>query len=164
MKIQMGIIFIVLILSVFIITSCSGGAPAKKYETSATTNSAEFKDVEGMEWTLVEITRAGNFAAIDRKKLQEDNMGGFFKIIFDENRVSGVGAPNRYFGPYTLSSNNTLNIGALAGTLMAAFRELEELKEGEYLTLLSAVTRWDLRNGKLLLYCGNDAILGYSKL
>jgi heat shock protein HslJ len=140
----------VLVLPVLVFASCAGGASFKGG------SGVEFKDVQGKEWTLQQIKSQGKTVTIDRKKLEANNMSGAFTISFEEDRVSGVGAPNRYFGPYTVSSNNTVNIGLLANTMMAAFYEPEELKENEFLGYLSRAKHWDIRSKKLQLYSANN--------
>jgi len=125
------------------------GAPA--YEVGTI-----FKDVTGKEWVLSEIRSADKTTTINRVKYISENMGDFFTVSFQEDRVAGVGAPNRYFGPYTEGSNRSLTIGNMATTMMMAFREPDELKESEYLAYLSKVTRWDVRDGKLELYTSNS--------
>jgi heat shock protein HslJ len=159
-----GIIKICVIISfmALILVSCAGGGTAN-IETSALSSGAVFKDVEGWKWELTEIVKAGETVVIDRDRLKDEGIGGFFKINFQESTVNGTGAPNSYFGPYTAGKNNALSIGPLASTLMVAFKEAEELKEHEYFTYLSAVTRWDLKNGKLELNDGAGTILRYGQ-
>ena len=139
-------------LSVFIMPmlfSCAGGA-------------ATFNDAAGKEWILTEIRSGGKTVHLDRLKYQADNMGNFYTIIFQDEKVNGIGAPNRYFGPYTTGSGKKLNIGNVASTLMAAFREPEEIKEHEYFAHLANVSRWDIKQGKLELYAGKDTVLIYT--
>jgi len=131
-----------LILPAIVLVSCAGGA--------------QINDAQWKEWTLLEIRSKGKTVAIDRKKLEASNMGGAFTINFEESRVSGMGAPNRYFGPYTFE-NNKLNIGELASTLMAAFYEPEELKEKEFFDYLSKANSLKIKSGKLELYSVNNA-------
>jgi heat shock protein HslJ len=140
-----------LILPTLVLVSCAGGASFKKG------SGAEFKDVQGKEWILQQIKSQGKTVTIDRKKLDANNMGGAFTINFEEGRVSGMGAPNRYFGPYTVDSNNALGIGLLASTMMAAFYEPEELKEKQFTDYLSNAKHWDIRSKKLYLYSANIA-------
>ena len=131
-----------------------------------------FSEVEGKEWVLTEVRKTGLTVFIDRNKFAADDMGGFFTIQFrpdpntNERMVNGVGAPNRYFGPYYTGTNKTLSFGDLASTLMMAFREPDDLKEYEYFSYLSRVSRWNLAQGKLELHCtdgnGEAAILVYS--
>jgi heat shock protein HslJ len=141
-----------LILPALVFVSCAGGASFKKGSGAA------FKDVQGKEWTLQQIKSQGKTVTIDRKKLEANNMGGAFTINFEESRVSGMGAPNRYFGPYTIDSNNVLSIGLLASTMMAAFYEPEELKEKQFTDYLSNVKHWDIRSKKLYLYSANSEV------
>jgi len=130
----------------------AGAAPA--YDGGTT-----FADVEGKEWILSEVRDGGKTTLMDRKALEADNMGGVYTISFQEGRLSGMGAPNRYFAPYTSGANRTLTIGNVASTLMLAFREPDGLKENEYFNYLSSITRWDLTEGKLELSGSAGAIL-----
>ena len=127
---------------------------------------APFNDVTGRDWVLTEIRSTRNTIAIDRRWLEANNVGGFFTINFQEGNVSGVGAPNRYRGPYTTGSGHALRLGNLASTLMASFIELEDLKEHEYYAFLGNVTRWNLRDGKLELDStnpdGSNAVLVFT--
>ena len=149
-KITLLSILACLILPALMIPSCASGAPAQE-------GSTKFSDVQDKEWFLSEIKTGGKTITIDRKKFEAENMAGYFSITFqkdkttNENRVGGMGAPNRYFGPYTEGSNRSLTIGNLASTLMMAFKEPEGIKEYEYFQYLSKVTRWNLRDGKLEL-------------
>jgi hypothetical protein len=114
-------------------------------------------DVEGKEWILTELRSGANTVRIDRSKLGGADTNGSFTIIFQDGRVNGVGWPNRYVGPYTTGGGDALTISdALASTMMAAFIELDELKEHDYFVYLSKVTRWAVRDGKLELYSTTD--------
>ena len=116
-----------------------------------------FKDVAGKDWMLSELRSGGKTVTIDRNKLEADSMGGYFALNFkgdntaNQGQVSGVAAPNRYFGPYTAADNGILNIANMATTMMMAFKVPEGLNEKEYLDYLTKATRWDLRDGKLEL-------------
>jgi len=132
-----------LILPAIVFVSCVGGA--------------KIKNAQGKEWVLLEIKSQGKAVPIDRKKLEAGNMGGAFTINFEEGRVSGVGAPNRYSGPCTIDSNNTLSIGNMVSTKMAALFEPDEIKEHEFFDYLSNAKRWDLKSGKLELYSTNSS-------
>jgi heat shock protein HslJ len=139
-----------LILGVLAFTSCAGGASTKN-------NEAVFTDIEGKEWTLVELRNSTASVRVDRQKLADDGFEGFYTITFDAGRLRGMGAPNRYFGPYTLGEGKSISIGNVAGTLMAPLKEPEELKEYEYFTLLENASRWDLREGRLELFTVEDS-------
>ena len=139
--------------------------PAAVHSAPAREGAASFTHVEGKEWMLAELRLAGKAVRIDRQKLASDNMAGVFSISFerdkaaDSGRVSGMGAPNRYFGPYTAGANRSLRIGNLASTMMMAFKEPDELKEFDFFGYLSKVTRWDLVDGRLELYSAGAVLV-----
>ena len=145
--------------------SGASGAPAQE-------GGASFSEVEGKEWILSELRSGGKTVSIDRKKLEADNMGGFYTINFqkdqaaNEGRLSGMGAPNRYSGPYTLGGNRAISFGTVASTKMLAFKEPDDLRENEYFAHLSRVARWDLRGGKLELNCtaigGSETVMVFT--
>jgi len=138
------------------------GAPAPELGTTA-----DFKDVAGREWILSEVRGNGKTVTMDRVKLVADNLGGVYTITFNEGQAAGMGAPNRYHGPYTLGSGNALSLGNVASTMMLAFREPDGLSEREYFDYLGRITRWNLRSGTLELYsrdsAGSEAILVFSQ-
>ena len=158
------------VLCATLVLSCVGGAEAAEGETTTfgsvalsggtsasgqASSGGEVKtlnDVEGKEWSLLELRSAGTTVRINRSKIDAANISDSFTISFQDNRVSGMGWPNRYFGPYTAGSGDALSIGNVASTMMAAFAELDELKEHEYFAYLSNVTRWAVRDGRLELY------------
>ena len=161
MKIKLIFLLLgILIIPIAIIASYTGG-------TSTRNSEAVFDDVEGKEWHLSEVKSALTTITLDRKSTNAYDLSGIYSITFAEGRVSGMGAPNRYFGPYTLGENKALTMGAIGSTRMAAFGEPDTLKEHEYFHYLWNVTRWDLRNGKLELYStdenGIEAILVFDR-
>ena len=123
---------------------------------------AQFSDVLNKEWRLTEVqtTPAIDF---DRDKLVKEGFGDIFVLRFDGERVSGVGAPNRFTAPYTQDGKQDLSIKPAASTLMAPIREPEKLKEHDYFTYLQNTATWELAGGKLRLHTkgadGTDAIL-----
>ena len=135
--------------------------PAGASAAAAQENGAAFSEAEGKEWFLAEVKSSGGTIRMDRRKLAADNMGEVFSINFQKdrekntNRASGMGAPNRYFAPYTAGGNKALKIENVASTMMAAFKEPDGLKESEFFAYLSKVTRWDLREMRLELYTSN---------
>ena len=168
---------LLLALCLALIVSCAGGAQAIEARDDGTTafgggiasnqneatgrgsgevNVNTLNDVEGKEWILTELRSAGNTVRIDRTRLGAADTNGSFTISFQEGRVSGIGWPNHYFGPYSAGSGEALSMGNLASTMMAAFIELDELKEHEYFAYLSKVTRRAVRDGKLELYSTSD--------
>jgi len=149
----------VLVLPAIVFPIGAGAAPAQE-------SGASFKDVAGREWFLSEVKSTGKTVTIDRQKLLVDNMSGSFTVIFNENQVNGMGAPNRFFAPFTNGNNNSLTIGNMASTMMLAFKEPDGINEKQYFDYLSKVTRWLLRNDKLELYSkdsgGSEVVLSFT--
>ncbi|GHV67120.1 hypothetical protein AGMMS49928_03450 [Spirochaetia bacterium] len=129
----------------FCLAGCTGNAPAQKTIAAG--------PIIGPEWFLAEIRTPEKVIPIDRAKLEDDNMGGFFTLRFEgETLAIGQGAPNRYRAPCSWGDDNTLEIGPAAATLMMAVKEPESLKEHEFFNYLARVKRYKLIEGRLELY------------
>jgi heat shock protein HslJ len=112
---------------------------------------AGFDDIRGKEWKLAGLRTAAGDRGFSRRALEEEGFADAFSLKFDGERISGMGAPNRYFAPYELGEGQTLEIKHLAHTLMASFKEPAALKEAEYFALLEKAVRWALAEGRLEL-------------
>ena len=134
--------FCFLLVPLVILSSCAGGAFVRN-------SGADFTEVEGMEWILLELRKGRQTVRIDRDSI---GMVGGYTINFYDGRVNGMGLVNLYFGPYTAGPGRTLEIGDLASTLMAALFEPETLREHEYFAYLSRVSSWNLYRGRLELH------------
>jgi heat shock protein HslJ len=142
--------------------SC-GSAPDTP--SGASGPAAGFGAITGKDWKLVEVRSSVNASAdagadaetsrFSRGELAEAGMENAYTLRFDGERLSGMGAPNRYSAPYTQGAGQTLSIGAIAGTLMASFQEPENLKEREYFDYLENVNKWDFVQGQLRLIARN---------
>lgn len=66
------------------------------------------------------------------------------------NRVSGLAGVNRYSGEVTITGSEGITFGPVAATKMAGPSDAMAL-ETNFLGLLATVTRFDYREGKLLL-------------
>jgi heat shock protein HslJ len=121
----------------------------------------EFGGVTGKEWKLTGVKSltgdAGINAALrfNRRELIKAGMENAYTLYFDEERLSGMAAPNRYSAPYTRGAGRTLSVRAIAATLMAAVTEPENLKERVYFGYLENIEKWDLIQGRLQLICRN---------
>ena len=111
-------------------------------------------DIQGKEWILEEFSIGGKTTRINRSN--DFGLDEFYTLTFEDGRINGIGAPNRYFGTFTAGSGSSLTFGQLGQTRMFSFIEPEELKEHEYMSFLGAVTGWKLRVGKLELYSKNE--------
>jgi heat shock protein HslJ len=114
--------------------------------------SRSFDEVQGKVWSLDEIVTESGSIIINRQKLETDGMGDAFTMVVDAERISGKGAPNRYFSPYTLGEDQEISISPIAGTLMMSFVEPEGIQEREYYNYLEQVNQWLLTGDKLELY------------
>ncbi|MDR1411184.1 MAG: META domain-containing protein [Spirochaetaceae bacterium] len=158
-----GIAPLALVLALAI--SCKGAPEASGANVPAGAGTAEngaenivfvpgFNDVVGIEWRLIGVRASAENAAarFSRRELAEIGMENAYTLHFDGKQLSGVAAPNRYFAPYEEGAGKALSIRAIAGTLMTAFREPENLKEREYFDYLENTGRWDLVRNQLQLY------------
>jgi len=104
----------------------------------------KFSDVTGKEWLLVEIKTENQGLSFNRKTLSTEGFGNIFTLNFDGERLSGIGAPNRYTAPYKVDKNLKISVQPIAGTLMAPIREPEKLKEHDYFTYIQNAYKWNL--------------------
>jgi heat shock protein HslJ len=148
----------VLILAAAVMAAaCSGGPAAKE---------AAFDDIRGRDWKLTALRTAAGESAFSREALEAAGFGNAYLLRFDEERVSGVAAPNRYTAPYALGEGQALDIQFIASTLMAG-SEPPGLKEAEYFAYLDKVRRWDLADGRLELHTetpgGQGAVMVFAR-
>jgi heat shock protein HslJ len=109
----------------------------------------QFSDVRDKEWKLIAVRIGKETIAFDRNQLIDEGFGDIFTIRFAD-QVSGMGAPNRYFGPYEAGKDLSLSIKNVAATLMAPIREPEKLKERDFFAYLGNAYRWNLNKEKQL--------------
>ena len=162
MKSTIVLVMAALILQA-IVPGLSFGAASHEGANATQESRADFTDVQGKEWILLELRSPGKTINIDRAKMEAANMGGFYTISFSGNQVNGQGAPNRYFAPYYAGSNQSLSISSIASTMMLSLVEPDGLKESDFFGFLNRAARWDVKSGKLELYSttgtGTEAIL-----
>jgi heat shock protein HslJ len=132
------------------LTSSCAGSPIRD-------SGAVFSDVQGREWMLAEVKGAAETIHLDRQQLDASGFRGAYTLTFGAERLSGKGAPNRYFGPYTTGEGRALSIGNIASTLMMGIGEPQGILEHDYFAYLGKVTRWDLRDNALELYTFDDS-------
>jgi heat shock protein HslJ len=166
-KVKSGCLWLViLLLAVFIYSACAGTPQPQVPDTAPEAvpmvsgedlgkNFFETKIID-KDWYLDEVNKAAEKIIIDRNKLASEGFKDVFTLRFDDERIGGTGAPNRYFAPYSLGEENTIVIKTIAGTLMAPIREPEKLKELEFYNLLQNVHEWNLAGEKLELFSKNE--------
>ena len=113
----------------------------------------KFSDITGQEWKLTDVLFNGKSINFDRGVLVSEGFGEIFTLNFDAERLSGVGAPNRYTAPYTLGKDKdrTMSVQMVAGTMMAPIRQPEKLKEHDFFQYIQNAYKWNLVNLKLEL-------------
>ena len=116
-----------------------------------------FSDVIEKEWKLIEVHIDGKNINFDRNALADDGFGELFTLTFDNQNLSGVGAPNRYSVPYTQEKDRALSVKLARSTLMASIREPEKLKEHDFFTYIQNVETWNLVDNNLELYSKTEA-------
>ena len=112
----------------------------------------KFSSVVDKDWKLIEVRGDAESITFDRGKLAEEGFPDIFTLRFDKERVNGVGAPNRYFAPYTLADKLGISIKTIAQSQMAPLREPEYLKEQEFFAYLQNTTKWNIAKKNLELY------------
>jgi len=105
----------------------------------------------GKAWNLTEIRFPNRTIQLNRNELK-GAQADIFTMVIDKDRISGKGAPNRYFTSYNAGPDNSLTLQPIAGTMMASLVfDPERIHEAEYFQYLSKVTSWKLNQNKLEL-------------
>jgi len=119
----------------------------------------KFSDISGKDWKLTDVRLDGRSINFDRSTLVSEGFGEIFTLNFDVERLSGIGAPNRYFAPYKLGNvkDRAISVQVVAGTLMAPLRQPEKLKENDFFQYIQNSYKWNLVSGKLELSSKSEA-------
>lgn len=105
------------------------------------------RDLAGKEWRL-------SYLALNEAAPAEPQL----ILRLDQNRVSGFGGCNRYFGEIKEGAPGQLTIGPLAGTRMACGDDVDRL-ESRFQSALQRSTQYGFLAGKLALtYHIDDAV------
>jgi heat shock protein HslJ len=118
--------------------------------------SVAFTEVQGKEWKLIEVRAGPENIIFDRNQLISEGFADIFILQFENDRLQGKGAPNRYSAPYEQGKGQDLAIKSIAGTLMAPIREPEKLKEHNYFIYLQNTYRWNINNNNLELFTKSE--------
>jgi len=130
--------------------------------STPSSNLGSFSEAIGKNWKLSEVQIDSvpfrKIVLYNRNELKKEKIENIYTINFGaDNTVSGVGAPNRYSGPYTQGDEQSLEIGLLRSTLMAAIVQPEKLQENVYYNYLNKVYKWESKSGTLILHSKNEA-------
>ncbi|MCL2185835.1 MAG: META domain-containing protein [Treponema sp.] len=141
------------ILMSLILTACLMGCVSTPAAAPNPVNMNNFADGAGKDWKLLEISIESAFnreIVFDRKTLVKEGSGEIFTMKFDAEMISGVAAPNRYSGPYTLGENRAITLTApMRSTLMASLFQPEKLPEHEFFGYMQNIYEWRPANGNL---------------
>jgi heat shock protein HslJ len=129
--------FLSILLAAFITIGCT-----------STTNSTDFSELIDKEWKLTRVY-INNIDTQFRRDNQPEMFSDIFTLNFDEQNVSGTGAPNLYSAPYTLNENQGISIKPMRSTLMASIFEPENLSEHNFFLYLQSASMWSLVNDNL---------------
>ncbi|MCL2443927.1 MAG: META domain-containing protein [Treponema sp.] len=148
-----GLVVLFLLAGV-LLTGC--GTAVDKVDTADAVNNVNnvvvthcFSDVMGSEWKLKEVYINGADTLFRRDGLPDYNE--LFTLAFIDQTMSGVGAPNRFSAPYTLSDNQAISVLPARATLMASLWEPEYLKEHDYFNYITNSFKWNIVNGNFEL-------------
>jgi len=135
---------------------------------NTTAGLTDITDALGKDWKLIEVHVNNRNTEFDRRSLVRDGFGDIFTLNIDAENISGVGAPNRYSAPYTVSEDDPLavSIAVVRSTLMAPIYHPEKLREHEFFVYIQNTYKWGLLNGKLELHsktaAGADVVMVFS--
>ena len=126
----------------FMLNSCAG--------TSKITETANI--LKDTEWVLIEVKTRPQTIIISQNSQEMMGFENIYTLRFDDDRLNGIAAPNRYSAPYKLDRNQAITVQLIAATLMAPIIEPENLKENEYFIYLQNARKWNISKGRLELH------------
>ncbi|MCL1814198.1 MAG: META domain-containing protein [Treponema sp.] len=128
-------------------TGTAGNVP----QTASSTGANYLTTISGKTWKLTEVRFPDRTVVLNRNELT-GNMSDIFTMIVDNDRISGKGAPNRYFSSYQAGSNNALTIMPVASTMMASLIfDPQRIQEHDFFLYLSKVKSWKINQNRLEL-------------
>ena len=137
----------------------TGGSSASGTQTasSGSTGANYVTSISGKSWKLVELRFTERTVVLNRSELTTSETD-IFTLTVDNERISGKGAPNRYFTSYQAGTNNTLTIQPIASTMMASIAsDPQRIRESEYFLYLGKVKSWKINQNKLELTSADAA-------
>jgi len=121
-----------------------------------TTPATDWTAVAGKEWRLIEVHISDTFdreVLFNRNDLSRDsNTRDVFTLKFENDLVSGTGAPNRFNAPFTLGEQaQSIRIMPARSTQMAPIFQPARLREHDFFMFLNNVYKWELDERLLVL-------------
>ncbi|MCL2800306.1 MAG: META domain-containing protein [Treponema sp.] len=133
------------LIAAALITACAATGDSTNKDGSQNSGSQDFSGVTGKEWKLLTVHINGTDTRFRRDTQPHQVSRDIFSLRFDTGIISGVGAPNRYSGRYTLTDQG-LTVTPLASTMMASLFEPENLREHDFLLYMQNIKTWRLIN------------------
>jgi len=154
------VLLVILLLPLAAMIACGTAGAARMAVVEVTTvelgQDIDFSDVMNRDWILSEIRTFSETVVLDRERHIEEGFGNIFTLRIEDTLVFGTAMPNSFRGPYTLADNQAITFGPMATTMMAAFREPEELTEHEFFVHMGNVVGWDLVGERLELHANGE--------
>ncbi|MCL1971941.1 MAG: META domain-containing protein [Endomicrobia bacterium] len=122
-----------------------------------------FSFVKGKVWQLVKVVDPSGTVTFDSSKLDKTKFGDVYTMQFNDSIASGKAAPNRYSAPYALGEGNAISFKQAASTLMFGIFTPDGLSETEFFSLLTDVSRWDLKDNIFSLHTSNGNVLIFNE-
>jgi len=120
------------------------------------TQSIDFsQQIEGKYWQLIKLE--GQPVIMAENQQREVH----FKLIADENKITGFSGCNNFFGHYELKPGMRIKFSQMATTLMACAEV--NVDEHTFLDVLKLTDNYSLRNDTLQLNVGRRAPLAVFK-
>ena len=164
------LLYLVVLIVVFaaLAVSCRNTPQGQTPTSQPTVIITNISDILRREWKLIQVHSGDRIIEFNRIELISAGAGDIFTLVIDSETFSGVGAPNRYSAPYSVSAEDPLaiTVALLRSTLMAQIHYPERLREQEFYVYMQNAYRWDLVNNNLVLYSknesGNDVAMVFS--
>jgi heat shock protein HslJ len=146
--------FLTAALIMAILISCNSAPKTSRIKAPVTlpVNENTINELTGRVWRLAEVSIDNVNIGFSRSDLPRISItaAGSFTLSFDEETISGVGAPNRYIAPYK-RTDNQISISMMATTKRAPISKLDKINEQEYFIYLQNASGWNLNNNRLVL-------------
>ena len=143
---------IICLLAAVLLAGCLNSKASTSTSTNTSTGEGaarslqDFADITAKEWKLMEVYIDGVNTNFNRDSQPESFSRDIFSLKMEDGTISGMGAPNRYSGRYTLNENQGISITPLASTMMASLFEPENLREFEYFSYIQSTHSWSIIN------------------
>ncbi|MCL2181035.1 MAG: META domain-containing protein [Treponema sp.] len=150
-----------LFTAAFLISGCAGtnvnnegNVNLDTGRTTASQTGQSFSDITRSKWILTTVFM--NETDTQYRRSEMPAMQDYFTMNFNEQLISGIGAPNRFSAPYTFGDNQSISILPMRSTLMASFLEPDNLSEHQFYMYLQHAYEWRLTDDHLELLSRTD--------